>query len=184
MSYIRKINTYYTKTKRYIAVLGPRIAYAFNSYARTYRFNLRARWKLTLTYYDMLEHIEEMLSGDIPVILSIGPNTPLLWKNDGISFYVRESVDNQTNNADDKILLPAPDLYCYHTVKNKIHSHYVTVTGIYRNVEKNSPGEKILLRISSWGKKYYINYDEYRDYIDKSGGTFTSSMVYICSGAL
>jgi len=184
MSYIRKINTYYTKTKRYIAVLGPRIAYAFNSYARTYRFNLRARWKLTLTYYDMLEHIEEMLSGDIPVILSIGPNTPLLWKNDGIGFYVRESVDNQTNNADDKILLPAPDLYCYHTVKNKIHSHYVTVTGIYRNVEKNSPGEKILLRISSWGKKYYINYDEYRDYIDKSGGTFTSSMVYICSGAL
>lgn len=25
----------------------------------------------------------------------------------------------------------------------------------------------------------YINYDEYREYIEKEGGTWTSSMVYI-----
>src|SRR5690606_33314486 len=90
MSYVRKINIYYTKAKRYIAVLGPRIAYAFNSYARTYQFPLRGKWNLSLTYYDMLEQIEEMLARDIPVILSIGPNIPLWWKNEGINFYKRE----------------------------------------------------------------------------------------------
>jgi len=36
-----------------------------------------------------------------------------------------------------------------------------------------------VLGISSWGKQYYINYNEYRDYIDTTGGTFTSSMLYI-----
>lgn len=183
MSYVRKVNTYYTKTKRYIAVLGPRIAYAFNSYARTYQFRLRARWKLTLSYYDMLERIEEMLSRDIPVILSIGPNTPLLWKNEGVTFYSRDILNEADNNSS----IPSPSLYRYLPVKNNVNSHYVTVTGLYKMEKSNravqeqySNGDgKIMLRISSWGKLYYINYNEYRDYIDSIGGTFTSSMIYI-----
>ena len=162
MSYVRKVNAYYTKTKRYIAVLGPRIAYAFNSYARTYRFKLRARWKLGLSYYDMLASIEEMLSRDIPIILSIGPNTPFLWKNNGISFYTKNVIDEADR---------------YHPVKSNVNSHYVTVTGIYNNLTDCK--EKIMLRISSWGKLYYINYNEYRDYIDNHGDSLTSSMIYI-----
>ncbi|TAH69548.1 MAG: hypothetical protein EWM47_06740 [Anaerolineaceae bacterium] len=187
MSYIRKVNAYYTKTKRYIAVLGPRIAYAFNSYARVYQFGLRARWKLTLSYYDMIELMEEMLAKDIPVILSIGPNTPFLWKNEGINFYKREIVDVQDNNTDNESSIHHPDLYSYPTAKVNVNSHYVTVTGIYKIAESKRVNsshesytkEKIMLRTSSWGKLYYINYDEYRNYIDNSGGTFTSSMIYI-----
>lgn len=178
MSYVRKINIYYTKTKRYIAVLGPRIAYAFNSYARTYQFKHRARWKLNLTYYDMLEGIEEMLSKDIPIILSIGPNTPFLWKDKGINFYSRDVLDEANN------LL---GLYQYRPVKNNVNSHYVTVTGMYKMERSNRSSQgispnanrQIMLQISSWGKLYYINYNEYRDYIDNSGGSFTSSMIYI-----
>lgn len=40
------------------------------------------------------------------------------------------------------------------------------------------PG-KIMLHISSWGKSYYIDYEEYRNYVDKVGGKFTSSILYI-----
>lgn len=36
-----------------------------------------------------------------------------------------------------------------------------------------------MLRISSWGKQYYIDFDEYRDYIDNKSGKWTSSIVYI-----
>ena len=192
MSYVRKINIYYTKAKRYIAVLGPRIAYAFNSYARTYQFPLRAKWNLSLTYYDMLDQIEEMLARDIPVILSIGPNIPLWWKNEGINFYKREisyekdDIYHTKASSDYEGSLAYPTLYQYHQVKNNINSHYVTVTGLYRT-EPNVDGhqentdvkEKIMLRISSWGKPFYIDYNEYRDYIDKSGSKFTSSMIYI-----
>jgi hypothetical protein len=162
MSYVRKVNTYYTKTKRYIAVLGPRIAHAFNSYARIYQYRLRAKWKLGLSYYDMLAYIEEMLSRDIPIILSIGPNTPFLWQNKGISFYNREVI-NDTDH--------------YQQVRSNVNSHYVTITGIYNQLTNNK--EKIMLHISSWGKSFYINYNEYRDYIDNVGDSFTSSMIYI-----
>lgn len=193
MSYVRKINIYYTKTKRYIAVLGPRIAYAFNSYARTYQFKLRAKWKFTLSYYDMLERIEEMLSQDIPVILSVGPNTPLLWRDKGIYFYNRSILDeakstsSKINSTNQNSPIPLPSLYRFFPVKNNVHSHYVTITGIYKMERSNRASQeqasndkrRIMLRISSWGKQYYIDYDEYRDYIDSFGGTFTSSMIYI-----
>lgn len=193
MSYVRKVNAYYTKTKRYIAVLGPRIAYVFNSYARTYQFRLRARWKLALSYYDMLERIEEMLSRDIPVILSIGPNTPFLWKNEGINFYSRDILNEEDNTigekspTDNNSSILSPSLYRYRPVKSNVNSHYVTVTGLYKIEKSNRAGQeqysngdgKIMLRISSWGKLYYINYNEYRDYIDNIGGTFTSSMNYV-----
>ena len=36
-----------------------------------------------------------------------------------------------------------------------------------------------MLQISSWGKMFYIDYEEYRDYVDHFSGTITSSMVYI-----
>lgn len=187
MSYVRKINTYYTKTKRYIAVLGPRIALAFNSYSKTYQFGLKAKWELKLSYYDMLEHIEEMLYYDMPVILSIGPNTPNLWGKKGIALYHRDIIDQAIDITMKGNTFNQHVLYRFRPIRNNINSHYVTVTGIYR-VEKtkhssfdnkvNSKGE-IMLQISSWGKLYYINYEEYRDYIDNFGGTFTSSIVYI-----
>lgn len=187
MSYVRKVNEYYTKTRPYIAVLGPRIAYAFNSYARTYQFKLKARWRLGLSYYDMLESIGEMLSMDIPVILSIGPNTPFLWGKEGICFYKREIIEYSDKDTDEESSIIPSTLYSYSPAKHNINSHYVTVTGLYKMQSSNSKGQgqlsngkrKIMLRISSWGKLYYIDYNEYRNYIDNWGGTFTSSIIYI-----
>lgn len=178
MSYVRKINTYYTKTKPVIAVLGPRIAYAFNSYAKKYQIKLKAKWALSLSYYEMLEYIEEMLFYDIPVIISIGPNTPKLWGKKGISFFLREVLNEIDDNTKKDYSLINPILYKFNSVRNNINSHYVTVTGIYRMIKSNSK-EIIMLRISSWGKLYYVDYNQYREYIDTIGGTFTSSLLYI-----
>lgn len=174
LAYVRKINEYYTKTRRYIAVLGPQVAISFNSYARTYQLKHRAKWKLTLTYYDMLEQIEEMLSRDIPVILSIGPNTPAIWGKKGISFYQRYTKDTPIDGEAAKPVSLA-GAYHYKAVKHDINSHYVTVTGMY----KDASAARIMLRISSWGKPFYIDYEEYREYIHEHGGTYTSSIVYI-----
>ncbi len=178
MDYVRKIDGYYTKTKRWLAVLGPKAATAINDYSRMFGLRLRARWRWTLTYYDMLEVMEDMLSHDLPVILSIGPNTPNLLGRKGIPFYQQhiELVTRET--AKDGLKSPTSGieiLLRYQPVKQLVNGHFVTITGIL----KDSAAARILLRISSWGKEYYINYEEYRDYIGNHSGTYTSSLVDI-----
>lgn len=182
--YVRTIDDQYTKTQRVIAVLGTKIASAINAYSRSYGFGYQASWKLKLTYYDMLEMIEEMLSQDIPVILSIGPNTPNLWGKKGVPFYEfkeidykeeeeKSSVDSSVSETAKPSIVKKP--YYYKVVNSDVNGHYVTVTGVI----KDDVAGRIMLRISSWGKQYYINYEEYRDYIENTSGTFTSSIVYV-----
>ncbi len=179
MDYVRKIDGYYTKTKRWLAVLGPKAATAINDYSRMFGLRLRARWRWSLTYYDMLEVMESMLFHDLPVILSIGPNTPKLWGKKGIPFYQLTAVPSE-NSAQDEYTAPvakaeADTTPVYKPVKQDINGHYVAVTGIL----KDAATARIMLRISSWGKVFYINYEEYRDYIGDLGGTYTSSIIDI-----
>lgn len=182
--YVRRINDDYTKTQRIIAVLGTKIASAINAYSNYYGFGYQASWKLKLTYYDMLDIIEDMLSQDIPVILSIGPNTPKLWGKQGIPFYEYREIDYRDTNSKpsgkdqlsehtkpSEVKKP----YYYKIAQQNVNSHYVTVTGII----KDEIAGRIMLRISSWGKEYYINYEEYRDYIESTSGTFTSSIIQV-----
>ena len=49
--------------------------------------------------------------------------------------------------------------------RENIKSHYVTVTGM---LDDNIQG-KIYLEISSWGKKFYIDFDEYCKFVEKNG---------------
>lgn len=170
--YVRQINNYYTNTRHIIAVLGPKVASAINSYSDDYGLSLKAAWRWKLTYYDMLDIIEEMLYMDIPIILSIGPNSPKLWGKRGVPFYERKEIDyhDSDDNSDVKT-----KPYYYHAVKQAVNSHYVVVTGII----KDDIAGRIMLRISSWGKMYFINYEEYRDYIDTAGSTWTSSLVQL-----
>jgi hypothetical protein len=78
-----------------------------------------------------------------------------VWGKKGICFYVDKGGELvESNNKD-------------------VHSHYVVVTG----VEERDDREYIV--VSSWGRKYYIDYKEYRSYVNKIGGRFTSSILYI-----
>jgi hypothetical protein len=171
-SYVRLINKQYTRTLPVIAVIGPAIASALNSYSDLFDLGLKATWKLKLNYYDMYDLIEEMLQKDIPVILSIGPNTPKLWGKNGIPLYELCEINYQEPGSNSE---EAAKPYYYKAVKQDVKGHYVTVTGLI----KDDISSRIMLSISSWGKKYYINYEEYRDYIDSTGGTFTSSLIYL-----
>lgn len=169
--FVRQINKCYTHTRHIIAVLGPKLAAAINSYSEDFNLSLKAFWRWRLTYYDMLDIIEEMLASDIPVIISIGPNWPNLWGKKGISFYERKEIDFL--DLDSSFLKIKP--YYYHAVQQRINSHYVVVTGIV----KDDIAGRIMLRISSWGKKYYINYEEYRDYADTLSTGWLSSLVQL-----
>ena len=119
-----------------------------NGYFAFHKMPYRAAWMLSGK--KMISRIEKMLSLDIPVIMAIGPNFPLFWKKEKLSFYTKDGNGK---------LCPA--------VKTK--AHFVTVTGI-------SESE---LQISSWGKKYYISIQEYEKYVREHSSPLVSNIIYV-----
>src|SRR5690554_745977 len=108
----------------------------------------------------MLSKIEEMLEKDIPVVFSVGPN-----KKVDFPMYQLEA-SNQKG-----------DLYQYAVGKKNIAGHYVTITGIIK--DDIAREHNIMLKVSSWGEIHYIDYDEYRKFIEEHSSTLFSSMLYI-----
>ena len=115
-----------------------------------YKKGLSYRACWKLSGRKMISRIDQMLSKDIPVILGVGPNFPFVWKKEKLTFYTK---------VNDEKYIPA--------VKTK--AHFVTVTG----------REGIWLQISSWGKKYYINIREYREYVKRHSSFLVSNIIYI-----
>ena len=68
----------------------------------------------------------------------------------------------------------APRLNLYSLEKNKfivsttIASHYMNITGVleFSDDVADLIGFKTMLEVATYGKKYYINYDEYKRHID------------------
>lgn len=96
------------------------------------------------------KEISHLLGQDIPVILSIGGNFPLVWKKDRLPLY-RKSSDG------------------VYIKSSSTRAHYVIVTGI----------EHGWLRISSWGQEWYINWREYRDFARTKSCPLFSNICYI-----
>lgn len=145
------------------AVVMPRgmngfaVAAAVRRYCVKYRIPMTIAWKGFLDDQQMLRVMKKMLKEDLPVILAIGPNTPFVFRGKGIPFY--------TMAANGELILSG---------NQAVHSHFVTVTGILGRKHK-----QVLLRISSWGKEYYIDYQEYRNYVQTEGDTLNSSLLYL-----
>ena len=98
-----------------------------------------------------------MIKKNRPVILSVGPNFPNVFGKEGVNLYVVK---------EGRLL---------NSMKKDVKSHFVVVTGV-----EEMCGQDYLI-VSSWGKEYYINYAEYRDYVNHTGGKMTSSMLSIKS---
>ena len=133
-----------------LGINGILLAGGLNLFFMRYKFPFRASWGIGKG--NLFSQIENMLEEDIPVILSIGPNFPLFWQKNQLTFYSRDL--NGT-------LKPS----C------RINAHYVTVTGI----------DDELLKISSWGREYYIKRSEYLDYILHHSGSLVSNIVKVRS---
>lgn len=105
----------------------------FNRLSRRERWRLRARWGLSCG--KLYGRIVEMLDKDIPVILCI----PVLFgkknKGRGIAFYQKEKgVYRQACT---------------------VSAHYVVITELVQEEGRTYLG------ISSWGRKYYVDWQEY-----------------------
>lgn len=90
-----------------------------------------------------------MLAHDIPVILAIGPNLSLFRRKNKLNFYMKKGEE--------------------YVFSCQAAAHFVTVTAM----------EGAYLKISSWGKEYFISMEEYLEYAKKHSSFLTCNIFYI-----
>lgn len=127
---------------------GPDLAAGLNLYFSRYGIALRARW--CVSREKLFPRVEEMLSRDLPAIISVGANFPLFWGRHRVNLYSRRP---------DGSLVPAAST----------RAHFMTVTGL----------DEGFLRVSSWGSEYFISRREYMDYVRGHGSSVTSNIMYL-----
>lgn len=146
-------------------VLGTRIANRMNVYNEKYKLGLKAKW--CFSENKILPRIIEMIKNDIPVTLSANaiekkhkkemPNDE--WRKKCPQLYTNEDLDKNEDKNKDK----DEDVYSHEFTQSSVfHNHYVTITGIYIDEVQN----RTWLHVSSWGISYYIDFDEYINYLE------------------
>ncbi len=140
-------------TLYYMGIPGTKLARKLNKLFKKHGLKFNADWGVSV--YELVAKLEEMIKNDIPATLSIGP---AFLKKDKLPLYKKKEL-NETSF----------EFYKDDDVKD----HYVTVTGMVIG-EKNR-----MLEISSWGRKYYIDFDEYVSFVDRNDNTLFSNIVYI-----
>lgn len=103
-----------------------------------------------ITESGLIGGMEKLIAEDMPVIMGIGPNFPKFWKKNNLQLYEKNSAGEYIPRA-------------------MVRGHYVLAAAI--------DGEWI--RISSWGRKYYINIGEYKSYVSAYSSYLISNYVRI-----
>lgn len=112
------------------------------------KYHLPLRARWAVWGKDVWNEVEQMLADDLPVILAIGQNVPFFWTNHKLRLYVKQKEGiYQSSGA--------------------VKAHYVTITGI----------EPRWVRVSSWGREYYINREEFDRYVKKYSSYLISNIV-------
>ncbi len=114
------------------------------------RYSIPLRARWCIGHEQLFPRIEEMLKADFPVIFSVGANFPLFWGKHRVRLYTRSDSGSLSAAAGTR-------------------AHFMTVTGI----------DKDFLRVSSWGKEYFISRREYTAYVKAHGCPVTSNIMYI-----
>lgn len=149
----------YARPIPYMGMTGLALARGLNRYFRDHAIERRAEWRLCMSADTMLERIGDMLARNLPVITVI-PALTHLGKSKTLAM---------------KSSLVSPKTAGFRGVAyNKMAGHLITVTALRRGIN-DSPA----LEVSSWGRRYFIDYADYRRYINWSVGLITSSIIFI-----
>ena len=97
---------------------------------------------------DQYDTMKKMLANNIPVILGLHSQEAYKTNENELKLYKFEKENFEH--------------------KKDVGSHYVVVTAIYEQ-EQAGGSYKRMIEVSSWGEKYYIDYDEYLDFAKTNG---------------
>lgn len=130
---------------------GVVISSGMKKYSKKYGLGLNTHWRWSRN--KILPRIKEMLEKDIPVMLS---GDRKILEKDGAVYLYKE-----------------PDSAA--SPEEEFSSHYVTVTGLIIDDIKH----ETWLKVSSWGRCYYINYDQYKDFSNEYSWCMISNVLDI-----
>ena len=172
---ICKMNRRYFHVLPFLGVSGIMLSFYMRIYLFMHRKHFGKRYKVRWGVLPKRQFacIKEMLENDIPVVLSIGPGLIRGRKKELPLYSLNESENSGTNKTYDIKGRDAINDNIDFTQVNSVKDHYVNVTGIIET--ENST----MLEISSWGKRYYIDYNEYRDFVRKHDNYLFSNILYI-----
>ncbi len=92
----------------------------------------------------------EQLGRDIPVIFSAGPAFPGFWRKRKLTLYARDADGNFRGTA-------------------SAYAHFMTATGL----------EADWIRVSSWGREYWVNRGEFEAYVREGSCYPVSNLLYL-----
>ena len=139
-----------------LGITGFGLARRMNRIFRREKLPYRAKWSVGRKRLE--RRLFAMLEADIPVLLSVGPG--FFHKGQHLPLY-RRTPEGAYERA------------------SSMRDHYVTVTGVMTTEDMMASGNGDMLRISSWGHEYYINFSEYLDHVKKYDNFLFSSILYI-----
>ena len=114
------------------------------------RYHLPLRARWGVPQSALWSRIEAQLASDLPVILSIGNRFPAFWVKEGAVLCRKDREDT-----------------LHEEVRTK--AHFVTVLGI----------DEEWLRITSWGREYYLSRAEFRRYCDQISLPILCNIVWL-----
>ncbi len=145
---LKELSRAYLPLIKPFGINGILLALGMNRMLRKHQLPYRAFWAISGKKF--WSRVEELLGQDLPVIFSVGPNFPAIWRKHRLTFY-RKNADGSYSPA------------------SSATSHYITATGI----------DEEWLRISSWGKEYYIRREEYDAYIRQYSASLVSNVLML-----
>lgn len=153
--FVRSLNRGFLRVRPRLGVNGFFMALGIRSRLRALGVPYKARW--CFSKRKLLGRIRDMLERDMPVTIAAGPQLGRKARRSGVEFLAR--------NANNVITHPS-------WRSGLVRDHYVTVTGLIESEEHT------LLQISSWGERYYIDWEDYLRYM-RLPLTFFSNIMYI-----
>lgn len=133
--YLESIEKYFLYFSK-IGMNGMSLSLGINHLFRKENLPYRAHWKLLPMTSRSIEHFRSMIKQGIPVIFAAGPGFPNPFSREKVSLYQRRGNE---------------EYYKIHAT----HRHFMVITDI---------SDEDMLTVSSWGKKYFIPWEELLHY--------------------
>jgi hypothetical protein len=139
------------------------LSQSINNIQRDTHLNLGVTWCSSTNKEKCLNKIKEMISNDIPVVYSY-------CASNGLQLYC---FHNYCNTGFDTIEFYSDsplygDIDLRHNAP-EVTSHYMVATAVieYSDDVSKIIGRKIMIKTATYGKKYYVDFDEYTKSLSK-----------------